>query len=265
MTTIASINGSEAPNRVDGRIADNTGTASAEATRAFQQKLSEQLAGNARLAADLRSAMVSVGEALTQIGDATGQAATQTALKSLPEQVSDNAVLGAELEAARAGVDETLEKVGARLQDEETAEVSADALVAAGVTTAATVQTASAAASRETTVVVPVDVVRMQAAEAVSADVLVQAADAVADTLLVTPGLLKGQGDVIVQLRPDVLEGTEVRISVTGRQLEVVFQPQTVDMAVLIENARTVLVQHLASKIVSFNVSVDVRKKREIA
>ena len=109
----------------------------------------------------------------------------------------------------------------------------------------------------------PVDVVRTQASQPLPpTQVLVEAAQAVADTLLVSPGLLRGQGEVVVRLRPDVLEGTEVRIAVTGRQLEVVFQPTTVDMAVLLTNCRTQIATHLAAKIAMFNVSVDVRKKR---
>ena len=111
--------------------------------------------------------------------------------------------------------------------------------------------------------VTPVEVVRTQAAQPpLPTQVLVQAAQAVADTLLVSPGLLRGQGEVVVQLRPDVLEGTEVRIAVTGRQLDVQFQPKTVDMAVLLENCRTQIANHLTAKIATFNVTVDVRKKR---
>ena len=109
----------------------------------------------------------------------------------------------------------------------------------------------------------PVDVVRTQAAQPLPpAQVLVEAAQAVADTLLVSPGLLRGQGEVVVRLRPDVLEGTEVRIAVTGRQLDVQFQPTTVDMAALLENCRTQIANHLTAKIATFNVTVDVRKKR---
>ena len=111
--------------------------------------------------------------------------------------------------------------------------------------------------------VTPVEIVRTQAAQPLPpAQVLVEAAQAVADTLLVSPGLLRGQGEVVVRLRPDVLEGTEVRIAVTGRQLDVQFQPTTVDMAVLLENCRTQIANHLTAKIATFNVTVDVRKKR---
>ncbi len=114
---------------------------------------------------------------------------------------------------------------------------------AAAVATASTSATAPAASSSPSTV-------------------LVQAAEAVADTLLVSPGLLRGQGEIVVQLRPDVLDGTEVRIAVTGRQLDVQFCPTSVEMAVMLENGRTQIASHLSAKIASFNVTVDVRKKR---
>ena len=141
----------------------------------------------------------------------------------------------------------------------------AEALVAAGVAPPVVPPPVASVASEEpsTPALAPVDVVRTQASQPLPpTQVLVEAAQAVADTLLVSPGLLRGQGEVVVRLRPDVLEGTEVRIAVTGRQLEVVFQPTTVDMAVLLTNCRTQIANHLAAKIATFNVSVDVRKKR---
>ena len=142
---------------------------------------------------------------------------------------------------------------------------NAEALVAAGIAPPVVPPPVASVASEEpsTPALAPVDVVRTQASQPLPpTQVLVEAAQAVADTLLVSPGLLRGQGEVVVRLRPDVLEGTEVRIAVTGRQLEVVFQPTTVDMAVLLTNCRTQIATHLAAKIATFNVSVDVRKKR---
>ena len=127
--------------------------------------------------------------------------------------------------------------------------------------------------SADSSSVTAADVVRAQVAATVvngaapteasaPAEVLVQAANAVADTLLVSPGLLRGQGEIVVQLRPDVLDGTEVRIAVTGRQLDVQFCPTTVDMSVMLENGRTQIANCLSAKIAAFNVTVDVRKKR---
>lgn len=93
------------------------------------------------------------------------------------------------------------------------------------------------------------------------AHVLVEAARAVADTLLVTPGLLRGEGEVRIQLRPDVLDGTEIRIAVAGRQLTVAFTPPTPELAALIEQNRPQLAAHLADRIHSFQIAVDVRRR----
>ena len=91
--------------------------------------------------------------------------------------------------------------------------------------------------------------------------VLVEAARAVADTLLVTPGLLRGEGEIRIQLRPDVLDGTEIHIVVAGRQLTVAFTPPTPDLVALIEQSRPQLTAHLAERIHSFQIAVDVRRR----
>ena len=93
------------------------------------------------------------------------------------------------------------------------------------------------------------------------AQVLVEAARAVADTLLVTPGLLRGEGEIRIQLRPDVLDGTEIHIVVAGRQLTVAFTPPTPDLVALIEQSRPQLTAHLAERIHSFQIAVDVRRR----
>lgn len=141
--------------------------------------------------------------------------------------------------------------------DDET--VTSEALVAAGVAPA--VQPVVVPVQVEPLVSVQSVDVAARVEQVAKAEVLVQAAEAVADTILVSPGLLRGQGEVRIQLRPDVLEGTEIRIAVTGRQMEVNFMPQTQDMAVLIEQCRPQLEQHLAEKIHSFQIAVDVRRR----
>lgn len=93
------------------------------------------------------------------------------------------------------------------------------------------------------------------------AQVLVETARAVADTLLVTPGLLRGEGEIRIQLRPDVLDGTEIHIVVAGRQLTVAFTPPTPDLVALIEQSRPQLTAHLAERIHSFQIAVDVRRR----
>ena len=89
-------------------------------------------------------------------------------------------------------------------------------------------------------------------------EVLIAAAEAVADTIMVTPGLLSGEGQIRVQLRPDVLEGTEIQLNVAGKTISVQFLPQTTDMAALIQRCLPQLEQHLATRIHSFTIAATV-------
>ncbi len=98
--------------------------------------------------------------------------------------------------------------------------------------------------------------------EVLPTETFLEVANAVADVLLVSPGLLRGEGEMRVQLRPEVLEGSEIRIAVTGRQLAVEFIPQTSDVAVLIEQNRPQLEQHLAARFQTFALVVGVRRRR---
>ena len=91
------------------------------------------------------------------------------------------------------------------------------------------------------------------------AEMVVEAAGEIADAILVTPGLLRGQGEIRIQLKPEVLAGTEVRIEVTGRTLSVEFHPVEHDVAVLIDQNLPQLQQQLATRIHAFDIAVAVR------
>ena len=142
----------------------------------------------------------------------------------------------------------------------------AEALIAAGVVPQVPVpQVVDVAATVATPTVTPVEIVRQTVAAVPlqPTEVLVQAAQAVADTMLVSPGLLRGQGEVRIQLKPDVLEGSEIRIAVTGRELKVEFSPQTTEMAVLIEKCTPQLTQHLAERVHLFQIAVEIRRREQ--
>ena len=151
-------------------------------------------------------------------------------------------------------------------------EPNADRLVAAGVAPQAQVENLARTLVADASKVQAVEAAGARTVElaervtkAMSAsEVLVQAAEAVADAILVSPGLLRGEGELRVQLKPDVLDGTEILIGVTGRQMEVVFMPQTADMSLLIEQCRPQLEQHLASRIHRFSVNVSVDRKSRL-
>ena len=96
---------------------------------------------------------------------------------------------------------------------------------------------------------------------ATPAQVLIEAASAVADTIVVSPGLLRGAGEVQVQLRPDVLEGTVIHISTASPgTLNVQFTPVTENMAVLLEKCAPQLVTYLSERIHSVQIAVNVKR-----
>ena len=110
----------------------------------------------------------------------------------------------------------------------------------------------------------PVQVVAARVAHQVAAtptQVLIEAASAVADTIVVSPGLLRGSGEIQVQLRPDVLEGTVIHISTTAPgALTVQFTPTTENMAALLEKSAPQLVAYLSEHVHNFQVAVNVKR-----
>ena len=94
------------------------------------------------------------------------------------------------------------------------------------------------------------------------ADVLVQAAEAVAEAILVSPDLSYGQGEIRIQLKPDVLDGSEVRIRVSGNNLGVELMPLAPDTVAFIERNLPQLQQMLVARVHSYSVGVSVRRSR---
>ena len=91
-----------------------------------------------------------------------------------------------------------------------------------------------------------------------ASSVVIEAASAVADTLLVTPNLMRGDGEIRVQLKPDVLDGAQICIKVMGKSMQVEFASVTDDVARLMTEAQPQLVQRLTEKIPTFEVAVTV-------
>ena len=104
---------------------------------------------------------------------------------------------------------------------------------------------------------------RQELAPAVPSDVtlmLVTAAEAVADAILVSTGFSNGEGSIIARLQPEVLGGSEVRIAVKDGTLSVVINAATQDVYEMVEANRTQFEQHLADKVHSWRISVAVRR-----
>ena len=87
----------------------------------------------------------------------------------------------------------------------------------------------------------------------------VQVADALADTLLMRPGLIAGDGEVFVRLKPDVLEGTEIRFVSKGGTVTVEFQPTVERLSTLLVQNQANLVQHLSERVQGVRIAVLVK------
>ena len=110
----------------------------------------------------------------------------------------------------------------------------------------------------------PAAVVHQQSAAAVATPdtvkMLVAAAEAVADAILVSSGFENGEGRILVRLQPEVLGGSEIQITVKGGTLTVVVNPASQDVQTIVEANRTQFEQHLAEKVHSWRVAVAVRR-----
>ena len=90
---------------------------------------------------------------------------------------------------------------------------------------------------------------------------LVEAADAVAGAISVTPSLVKGEGEITIRLKPTVLDGSEIRIEAKGQTLTVSLNPASAEIQRLAEQSQASFASALAERIPSFQVSVFINPK----
>ena len=92
-------------------------------------------------------------------------------------------------------------------------------------------------------------------------EVVNNVAEAIADQILVTPSLVRGEGQMIVRLKPEVLDGSEIRLSSESGTLAVEVVPSTPNAAKLATEAMPRLETALAEHVSAFRkISVSVRK-----
>ena len=85
---------------------------------------------------------------------------------------------------------------------------------------------------------------------------LVEAAEAVADTILVTPALVRGDGKVTIRLKPTVLDGSEINLEAKGTKITVSITPATEAAQQIVEQSKAQLAQTLAQRLPSFQFAV---------
>ena len=94
---------------------------------------------------------------------------------------------------------------------------------------------------------------------------LVDAALVVADTILVTPSLVRGEGEVTIRLRPTVLDGSEIRIEAKGESLTVALTPSTDQVQRFAEQSQARFAAELSERIPSFQIAIVVNSRQTTA
>lgn len=103
-------------------------------------------------------------------------------------------------------------------------------------------------------------VAAVDSAESVRSAFLATAVEEVCEAIQVAPGVQPGQGEVRIQLKADVLSGTEVFLEAKGTTITVAFNPATADVAEILARNITQFQQHLAGRIHNYQIAARVKE-----
>ena len=103
-------------------------------------------------------------------------------------------------------------------------------------------------------------VTAVESAESVRSVFLSTAVEELCEAIQVAPGVQPGQGEVRIQLKADVLAGTEVFLEAKGTTITVAFNPATADVAEVLARNITQFQQHLAGRIHNYQIAAKVNK-----
>ena len=104
-------------------------------------------------------------------------------------------------------------------------------------------------------------VAAVDSAESVRSAFLASAVEEVCEAIQVAPGVQPGQGEVRIQLKADVLSGTEVFLEAKGTTITVAFNPATADVAEILSRNITQFQQHLAGRIHNYQIAAKIKLK----
>lgn len=91
---------------------------------------------------------------------------------------------------------------------------------------------------------------------------LVEAAEAVCSAIMVSDGLSKGEGEIRIQLKADVLGGSDIRLAVNGSALSITFDVVSDAVQQLVQRNLPQFEQHLAQHIHAYQIAVDIIKRK---
>jgi hypothetical protein len=92
---------------------------------------------------------------------------------------------------------------------------------------------------------------------------LVAVVEEICDAIVVSPNLLRGEGEMRLKLKAGVLDGAEIQLTTRGNTLTVVFQTTTPDAHQLLERNLGQLEQHLAGHLHRYRIAVSVKRGKK--
>ena len=197
--------------------------------------------------------------------DALGSSTEQMPIK--PEsgaQARDGAAFDEAVNRFKEAMGEGLDLGGLGLADgldlDETApDAAAGAAVDAAVVNPMAYNPIADAPAVQQVVADTMKVAAVDSAESVRSAFLATAVEEVCEAIQVAPGVQPGQGEVRIQLKADVLSGTEVFLEAKGTTITVAFNPATADVAEVLARNITQFQQHLAGRIHNYQIAAKIK------
>ena len=194
--------------------------------------------------------------------DALGSSTEQMPIK--PEsgaQARDGAAFDEAVNRFKEAMGEGLDLGGLGLVDGlDLDEVASDAAAGAAVVNPMAYNPIADAPAVQQVVADTMKVAAVDSAESVRSAFLATAVEEVCEAIQVAPGVQPGQGEVRIQLKADVLSGTEVFLEAKGTTITVAFNPATADVAEILSRNITQFQQHLAGRIHNYQIAAKIKE-----
>ena len=194
--------------------------------------------------------------------DALGSSTEQMPIK--PEsgaQARDGAAFDEAVNRFKEAMGEGLDLGGLGLVDGlDLDEAAPDAAAGAAVVNPMAYNPIADAPAVQQVVADTMKVAAVDSAESVRSAFLATAVEEVCEAIQVAPGVQPGQGEVRIQLKADVLSGTEVFLEAKGTTITVAFNPATADVAEILARNITQFQQHLAGRIHNYQIAAKIKE-----
>ena len=111
----------------------------------------------------------------------------------------------------------------------------------------------------------PVTIEIDNAAASARTSELTKAVAEVAKTISITPALTRGDGEVVIHLKPEILDGSEIRLEAKGQTVTIDIRPANAEVAQVVERMQAQFAQQLTDRMPSFQFTVAVSPMKQIS